>query len=403
MRSIFDAIEHSDTSPKRPSEDTFSFLNRVSGIVWKRQRGLLERWYADFPDSDGDLRRRLRSRSPQQHFAAWWELYIHALFRALGYEVTVHPVVPGTAGHPDFLVERTGESYYVEAATVFSGIVVSPTRGGRLKASIEDILSMIDASTFFVALQWDRIGEKMPKRREIVEQVNAWLATLDPEQVAAAEAAARHNDGWRSFTVGDWEFSLRPHAWGSKLHGCPGNPFIGLGPVVGGVTNDTPQIRNAIVRKGKRYGTPDKPLVVAVLATNGFVGDREVTNALFGSESVRLAIASGESTIVRNADGVWIGRRGASGRRISAVLMGVSIMPNTVASTWPVLWHHYDPTYPLDAELPFSTARIVTDRVQREDAAHSAVEVFDLPTDWPGPEPAFPRCAHRPQDHSPPT
>jgi hypothetical protein len=35
----------------------------------------------------------------------------------------VHPTVPGTTGHPDFLAESGHNSFYVEAATVFSGIV----------------------------------------------------------------------------------------------------------------------------------------------------------------------------------------------------------------------------------------------------------------------------------------
>jgi hypothetical protein len=228
MPPLFDHVERTDTSQRRRSGGTFAFLNRVAGIVWERQRDLLERWYADFPDDDGDLRCRLRSPSPQQHFAAWWELYVHALLRALGYEVTIHPPIPGTTGHPDFLAERAGESFYVEAATVFSGIVV-PIRGARLKASIEDILGTIDASTFYVALRWDRAGEKMPRRRAIIEPIEAWLGTLDPDEVAAAEAALRHDDGWRTFKLGEWCLSLRPRL-ATKAPRVPRQPFHRVQP-----------------------------------------------------------------------------------------------------------------------------------------------------------------------------
>jgi len=87
---------------RRPdtTEDSFAFLNRASGIVWERLREQLDAWYAAFPDDDGDLRRRFRSADPRQHFAAWWEIYLHALLTALGYKLTVHPTVPGTKGHP---------------------------------------------------------------------------------------------------------------------------------------------------------------------------------------------------------------------------------------------------------------------------------------------------------------
>jgi hypothetical protein len=63
------------------------------------------------------------------------------------------------------------------------------------------------------------------------------------------------------------------------------------------------------------------------------------------------------------------------------------------------MWHHFGPTYTLDAELPFPTARVVGNEIDYEDSTLSAAEVLELPVNWPGPEPAFPRCAHGPGDH----
>jgi hypothetical protein len=107
--------ETAESTPR----DSFSFLNRADGIVWQRIRDKLNDWYAALPDDDESVRRRFRKADPRQHYAAWWELYMHALLRALGFDVTVHPDVPGTDGHPDFLAERGKESFYVEAVTVF--------------------------------------------------------------------------------------------------------------------------------------------------------------------------------------------------------------------------------------------------------------------------------------------
>jgi hypothetical protein len=36
----------------------------------------------------------------------YWELYLHELHRCLGFEVTVHPEVPGTSTRPDFLMSN---------------------------------------------------------------------------------------------------------------------------------------------------------------------------------------------------------------------------------------------------------------------------------------------------------
>jgi hypothetical protein len=156
-----------------------------------------------------------------------------------------------------------------------------------------------------------------------------------------------------------------------------------------------------VTRKGKHYGTPDKPLLVAALAVNGFVDDRAVVDALFGSEAVQLNIETGKSRIVRNQDGAWISSRGAARRRISALLLGVGILPHTVATAWPTVWHHFDPTFKLTADLPFPATRLTDDTLQTSPAKASAADVFGLPGEWPGPEPAFKRCRHAPTDHVP--
>jgi hypothetical protein len=233
----------------------------------------------------------------------------------------------------------------------------------------------------------------MPRRAAIVRPIEAWLATLDPQDVSLSESPVR-------FEFGDWAICLHPAAWKPELRGCPDNPFIGSHMGLGGYLNDVPQIRQAVTRKGQHYGTPHKPLMVAVLATNTFVRDREVMSALFGSEAVRVQIDTGATTPVRNPDGVWIGKSGSSGRRISAVLMGVGILPHTVATAWPRLWHHFDPTHTLAADLPFSTTRVSGNQLEFQEETRSAAEVLHLPPDWPGPEPAFTGCEHRPGDHA---
>ncbi len=394
---LFDQVARTNGRPGLYGEDSFAFLNRAAGVVWNRIREKLDEWYAAFPDVDGDLRQRFRSRRPEQHYAAWWELYVHNLLQSMGFEVTVHPTVPGTTGHPDFLAERGDESFYVEAATVLSGIVAQGRRG-RLEAAVQDVINEIDASNFMVALRYDRVGTTMPKGTAIKGPIEAFLATLSADDLLTASPAI---SAWQTVRAGDWEIALRAIPRLAMYRGCPDNRLIGTPGAIAGFTNDVPKIRSAVTRKGKRYGTPDRPLVVAVLATNGFVDDHDVKSALFGSEAVRLNIATGESTIVQTPDGVWIGKRGASAKRISAVLMGVGILPATCATAWPRLWHHFHPTYSLNADLPFATARVVDEQLAFEDATLSAAKVLALPAEWPGPEPPFDLCKHGPGDHAP--
>ena len=121
--TLFDCFQRTDPSPKGHEESIFSFVNRVDQPFWERIREELEQWYADYPDEQRgfDLRNRFRASKPDQHYGAWWELYLHRLFRCLGFQAEVDPPVPG--GKPDLRVTKDADCFLLEATTSFSGIV----------------------------------------------------------------------------------------------------------------------------------------------------------------------------------------------------------------------------------------------------------------------------------------
>src|SRR5215213_5282926 len=166
--TLFDVFHRTDPSPRGHQESIFSFLNRVDQPFWERIREELERWYADYPDEQRgfDLRQRFRRPEPNQHFGAWWELYLHRLFRCLGFHVEVEPSVRG--GKPDFRITRETDSLLVEATTSFSGIVDEERQPAREAA----VLAAVDAArnpNFTVRLEVEELGDEQPKVREIVE------------------------------------------------------------------------------------------------------------------------------------------------------------------------------------------------------------------------------------------
>jgi hypothetical protein len=79
-----------------------------------------ERCYAEFPEPTRDLLRRFRKKDLHQHLPARWELYAHRLVGCLGYDIKVHPHVPGRKERGDFVVTRGAESIYVEATTALT-------------------------------------------------------------------------------------------------------------------------------------------------------------------------------------------------------------------------------------------------------------------------------------------
>jgi len=142
---LFSTGKRTDPAPSRYGEDSYSFLDRVDQKFWNRIREELECWFADFPaDAAPDLRARFCARDPAQHFAAWWELYLHRFFSRLGMTVEAHPEIAGTTSRPDFRIGYAGGSFLLEAAATFSGSSrrdgIAPERDGSWRPSKRCVL-----------------------------------------------------------------------------------------------------------------------------------------------------------------------------------------------------------------------------------------------------------------------
>lgn len=114
---VFDDIVRTDAKVARHDEGRFEFLNRTASRYFGMCRDLVEEWFSHVPvDHQAGLRGNLRS--DLHHRSAFWELYLHEAYRRSGYTVEIHPDVPGRSTHPDFLLSRGGDRFYLEAVTV---------------------------------------------------------------------------------------------------------------------------------------------------------------------------------------------------------------------------------------------------------------------------------------------
>lgn len=382
---LFDEIKRTDANPAGYSEDSFSFLNRAAGAYWQRVRTELDAWYAAFPDASADLWKRFRKADSKQHYGAWWELYLHHLFTNLGFRVMPNAELPEGRSRPDLLVARGSNFFYIEAVTVFSGIVSSESHTA-LEPRILDVINTIDASNFFVGVRFARSSTAMPKAADVTRPIEKWMAEHDPDDVLKMSALDLPTT---SIAIGDWVLELRLMPRSPEFRGKPDNRLVGTGGAIAGYMNDRQQIYRALERKKKQHKTPDGPMVIALMAINGFVGDTEFIDALFGSQSVRIEIATGATTVMRSPDGFWVGRRGPASKKASAVLSGVSVLPTNCATSPLRLWHHFTPDRELTVDLPFAKARIAGHELVLADAAREPHELLGLPADWPGPEPLF--------------
>jgi hypothetical protein len=390
---LFDEAARVDVEPASHGEHSYAFLNRVASPYWAKVRAELEAWFAAYPaEAQPDVLGRFQSKLPAQHWGAWWELYLFTLFSRLGFAVEVHPTTGVRETSPDFRCRRTDCDFYLEAAVVFSGVEEDGRHAGR-EAWILDLVNKAKNPNFFVWLDFDQVGLERPRRSEVVPPIESWLAGLDADSVAAALAAGQRPPETR-LAIRDWRMKLMAIPVKPEARGRPDHRLLGIGPMSSGYVNDRVKLGNSLERKFSRYGRLGRPLVVAVLAMSASVDRESVEGVLFGGAALQYSVDDPtKNRWIRQRDGVWIHERGPVAKAVSAVAVSSRLRPWTCAHELPELWLNPWSDEPLDCDLPFVTG-ITNDEGQTSyhDKARSASEIFNLPSDWPGPEPPFPRA-----------
>jgi hypothetical protein len=187
MKTLFDQFERTESSPMAYGGSVFDFCNRVDRPEWARVRAELEDWYSHYPDRDRQLRKHFRNRRRNdQHFGAWWELYMYTFYRRLGYEITVHPTLPNIKKtKPDFLITRDGEGAYVECKAV-----LERTRSAT-EAAILNCTNRASHPDFILELDIDQEGTHQPSCARIRSRIEKWLQRLNADDVIAARDAGK--------------------------------------------------------------------------------------------------------------------------------------------------------------------------------------------------------------------
>lgn len=391
---LFDTRDRLDTAPSRHGESTFEFLDRVAGPVWDQCRALITGWLSDYPESDRTaLRARLRSTDDHVFTSAFWELYLHEMYRRDGWTVLIEPSVPDSDNRPDFLVSKDDHRYYVEARCTFE----AADRGavGRLQA-VYAALDSINSGAFHLAVTVVHVGANSPPTRALRRSLEAWLAELDPD---AESYGLGLDDPARRFdwTHEDWALTFQPIPRRADVRGTPAErPLGAFIPSEASVIDDVGSLREALRDKGSKYGALDYPLVLAINVGSGFHDDRDTLQALYGTIGWTIDFDNpiAEATPVITQAGFW----GPPGRptrtHIAGMLLAEGLHYGRVARYSPAFWAH--PAAPEGiVEVPiWRTPILGGDEVDYSRPERAPHVHFGLPEGWPLGEP-FPRRTER--------
>ena len=188
----------------------------------------------------------------------------------------------------------------------------------------------------------------------------------------------------------DWAIELTAIPVSPEARGRSDHSLWGMGSTTVGDTNDRERLTNALNRKRKKYGTPDRPLLIAALSISPTF-DGAIVDALFGTQEVPV-LQSGEVRRLRRPDGFWIGPDGPRTTEASGVLIGDGLGVSSIATMFPRLWHHPSADHPVRPDLlPFPSVHVADGRLDYRDGDVAPNELFGISSDWPGPGPPFTR------------
>ncbi|MGK2931660.1 MAG: hypothetical protein ACSLFD_02610 [Solirubrobacterales bacterium] len=364
-------------------------MNRIAGDYWQHPRSLMQEWLDRIDDATNymDLRQRLRSRDDEQFRSAYLEMYLHESLVRAGYQVTIHPSVHGTTTHPDFLAEREGERFYIEA--IAPGSTPSARATAQRRAVLFDTVNRLDDPNFMLWLDDLVEGSTTPPAARLRADLRRWLRELDPDAPWDIDSAPAHRWQHDDWSVTFKSIPKKPEARGRRAD----NRAIGVYGHTGvGWIDDAPAIRKALTSKHHEYGDLDAPFVIVV---GTYIHDRDrwhTTNAMYGALSVQWGEGPDgqtETREVRQPDGYFGVPPDWQHSNVSGVLLVNQLMPYYLQRAEVTLWRHPNPIHELPDHpgLPGHAVALAADMLTEIPPASTSEEFFGLPAHWPPGEP----------------
>lgn len=316
-----------DDAPIRATETDFAFLDRCSWSEANRVRSLLENCLTNYPvEEQAELIARLQCGDAKHFASGSFELLLHEYLLRLGFSLTPHPeLTNGSTKRPDFLVTcPNGEQLYLEAVCTSENSGKDSSAEARKAVALE-VLNTAHHPSFIVAISSRGDPITQPSGKQLTKAVVDWLHTLDPDQVLresinnpkAYPKFLWHHESWQ---VTVEAIPVTPDSRGSPRR------LIGMKSYEAGWIDGWTPIRDAIVKKTRRYGHLDLPLVVAVNVDTFKLVQIDISQALFGQEQFILS-GSKEPKMHRAANGAWHQASGGGGERCSGAWIFGNLSP----------------------------------------------------------------------------
>jgi hypothetical protein len=387
---LFDEIERTETRPRKEREPTFDYWNTSARKAVGLLRSIIQEWFGSYPaDAQKDLWARFRSPIDSQHQSAFWELYLHELFLGMGYALEVHPTIAGTANRPDYLVTAGREPVFYLEATV-AGLPSQENAGAEARLrEVFDLVNKLENPDFYLEVEHTGLPNTPPPVRGLRKDLEKWLKSLDVDPIRGA---------WRDGAFDKLPSLRRSHNGLTltfrpipKSRSAQGERAIAIAAGDAHLLTADEDIRASAESKAGKYGELTLPIVIAVNYAGDHCDDFDISNALFGRETLKVAKRSDGSYDWgpgrRLPDGFWFGKNGPRNLNVSAILIANDVNAYSAGTTTPQLIRN--PYLDKMLALPFYLLpQLVPDqatRTMKRIEGKEAKEFLRLPSTWPPP------------------
>jgi hypothetical protein len=259
------------------AEASVNFLLESTRPAAVAGRANVNAWYSRFPDHDGKLGARLKSRRGADHEVALDELLLH---EKLAQKAKVSYEENGTG--PDLRLYLDGRHIgAVEVASLFTeqGWSEVQARHGRIADELNRRLALDRWFIYLEIVQLDRDPS--------VKALTRWASEI-MEQLPDPSASG-NREHHRTYTAQGVRLSFTFAACTPDPAG-PRGRIVGPGPVIGGFVKSGDRLRVALQKKaGNRYDLRDSPFAIFVGIHDPFCSLDQIEAALYGTVQHEVA------------------------------------------------------------------------------------------------------------------
>jgi hypothetical protein len=379
---LFDQKKRTDLKPANHLDDDYDFYDRSAQPMFAKIRNLLNKWFDHYPQED---QLSLKTDFKNDFQAAFFELFIHELFKKQGFKLKPHPKVEGTTKKPDFLVTSESDEFYIEVKHA-SDLSEQANSHEKRKALLYDEINKIESPDFFLHIRELSIKtDQQPSAKKVIQVINNELLMHNPDKVTqlvneyGLDNTPRINFEDEKIEI---EISIIPKSPESR--GKKGIRPIGMYPGEfswGGAEN---AIKKAIENKATRYGNLNLPYLVCINSTSRkWTDDEDVMNALFGSLQVTVSTdpSNEKEKWSRAYDGVFLDTTGPKFTRVSGILI-TNVYPSNlhVANHWLVKHPFASNDLNFD-DIYLSRIEVIENKIESI-SGKRINEILKVPDDW---------------------